>query len=114
MSEGNDGAIRELLEHLRAEREVLRAGRFGELAPLIAHKESLLAGLAGTPGARLAQAQRMARENQRLLAAAIEAARAARARLGEIVQGAQGYQSYDQRGRAQRISPERPTLEKRA
>ncbi len=63
---------------------------------------------------RLGQAQRLAQENQRLLQAAIEGVRAARIRLGEIVQGAQGYHSYDQRGRAQRISPERPTLEKRA
>ena len=114
MSEHNDGAIRQLLEHLRQEREALRAGRFQELAPLIARKEALLAALAGTPGARLAQVQRMAQENQHLLQAAIEGVRAARIRLGEIVQGAQGYHSYDQRGRAQRISPERPTLEKRA
>lgn len=114
MSESSEGAIRQLLDHLRQEREALRAGRFEELGPLIEHKEALLAGLAGTPGARLARVQRMAQENQRLLKAANEGVRAARTRLGEIVEGAQGYHSYDQRGRAQRISPERPTLEKRA
>lgn len=114
MRDKTQEGIDQLIDLLRLEREMIRAGDFDSLAKMAERKAAIMAGLAGTPMKKLVAAQQMALENQRYLSAALKGVQAAQARLEIILKAARGFNSYDQQGRARAITQDDGTVERRA
>ncbi len=103
---------------LDAERHAIRNGEFGGLESLALAKGRLLeqvtASVGRADGDALARLRDKADANQRLLAAAIKGVRAAQRRLDMIRRASSSLNTYDSLGRAQSITPDRGSVERRA
>lgn len=104
----------ELLSLLRLEREAIRSAEFSDLIALSDRKERAMAALTKPDRGRVERIEALARENQVLLASALEGVRAAQARLKVVVAAAKGFDSYDREGRPQPIRCGSADFERRA
>lgn len=107
----------EIADLLIEERRRIRAAEFSGLARIAVLKADLIAHLeAGgrLSSARLAAIGEAARDNLRLLDAALKGLKAARTRIEAIRGAARGLNLYDDRGRALSIMPAGGVVERRA
>lgn len=106
----------DLARLLDEERRCLKNGALGDLAPLIARKQALVAALSSgrsdLPGLRKTLMQ--AEENQRLIAAALKGIQSAQVRLRAIRDAGNGMVSYTAKGRAVRLDQGVSQVERRA
>ncbi|MBD3801851.1 MAG: hypothetical protein IE919_01280 [Thioclava sp.] len=106
--------VHALMDILRVEREAIRAADLGALTGLADRKQNALARLDAPPAEALHELRRMAIENERLLAAALQGVRAAQSRLKTIMVSARGYDSYDASGNKTAIRRDGSAFERRA
>lgn len=110
-----DDTVRDrLLGLLGVERDAIRNADFPALADLAAQKQTEIARLGTLSPQDLSRLRNMAKENQRLLAAALEGVHAAQRRLQDILAASKGFNAYTRSGQSTEIRSDRGSVERRA
>ncbi len=115
----DDMVAKRLSQLLGDVRSTLKSGEYGNLNGLAAQQESLLAKLLAKPDgqpdlsrARFEDLIAAAKQNQNLLAAALNGIKSARRRHEDVVSLGEATQTYDRTGRRSKLGPTTAGLEK--